>query len=271
MQRFWSRYKQQKPACAGLGILILWVSLGIFAPSLSPHNPIEQNPALRYQSPCPKYLFGTDQFGRDVLSRMLFGARLSLGLGLSITGMALFIGIMLGAAAGLLGGIWDAIIMRSVDLLLAFPVLFLLIACIAMFGSEISVFVLILVLTSWMDLARVVRAEVSSLKQRDFIKSAYVLGFSKTRILFAHLLPNLLPPIIAIAVLRIADIILIESSLSFLGLGIQPPGISWGNIIRDGRDVLATAWWITTFPGLAITLTAISFHWIGDGIRKAAG
>ncbi|KAA3660057.1 MAG: ABC transporter permease [Calditrichaeota bacterium] len=185
--------------------------------------------------------------------------------------MALFVGIRLGASAGLLGGIWDAIIMRTVDLLLAFPILFLLIACIAMFGSEINVLVLILVMTSWMDLARIVRAEVLSLKQRDFIKSAIALGFSKRRILFVHLLPNLFPPIIAIAVLRIADIILLESSISFLGLGVQPPGISWGTIIRDGRDVLATAWWITAFPGLAITTTTISFHWIGGGIRKAVG
>ncbi|KAA3657421.1 MAG: ABC transporter permease, partial [Calditrichaeota bacterium] len=135
IKKIWLRFKQQKLACAGLSILIFWISLGIFSPSISPHNPLEQNLAHRYQSPCGSNLLGTDQFGRDILSRLLIGARISLGLGLAITAMALFVGIMLGASAGLLGGIWDAIIMRTVDLLLAFPILFLLIACIAMFGS----------------------------------------------------------------------------------------------------------------------------------------
>jgi len=208
--------------------------------------------------------------GRDILSRLILGSRISLGLGLTVTAIALLFGATLGAAAGYIGGKLDTLIMRTVDLLLSFPLIYLLVSCVALFGSNWGVLVLVMAATSWMDIARVIRAEVISLKERDFIKAAQVLGLSRARIIFRHLLPNALAPVAAFAALRLADVILIESSLSFLGLGVQPPAISWGSIIRDGRDMLASAWWIVTFPGLAILLTAMALNWMGAGLRKSS-
>lgn len=243
--------------------------MGRLAPTLAPYDPMLTSFEQRYQAPSWSHFLGTDQFGRDVLSRLLLGSRLSLDLGLTVTATALLIGILLGIAAGYLGGPVDTAIMRGVDMLLAFPLIYLLVTCVALFGANWNMLVLIMSLTSWMDLARFVRAEVLSLKERDFIKAAHVLGFSRRRIIFRHLLPNALTPIIAFAALRLADVILLESSLSFLGLGIQPPAVSWGSIIRDGRDVLASAWWIATFPGLAIMLMVMALNWVAEGFRKA--
>lgn len=243
--------------------------LGILAPELAPQDPFAQIFSQRYQPPSWNHFLGTDQFGRDVFSRLLLGARVSLGLGLSVTAFALALGTLLGATAGYLGGKLDALIMRLTDLLLAFPLIYLLATCVALFGAHWGVLVLIMSLTSWMDVARLVRAEVLSLKERDFIKAAHLLGFRRRRIIFLHLLPNALAPVIAFAALRLADVILLEASLSFLGLGVQPPAVSWGSIIRDGRDMLASAWWIVTFPGLALMLTAMILNWIAEGFRKA--
>jgi ABC-type dipeptide/oligopeptide/nickel transport system permease subunit len=266
--RTWRRFTQQKLSSTGLILMAAWMLAGMLAPQLAPHDPFEQVLAQRYQSPGWNHLLGTDQFGRDILSRVLLGARISLGLGLSATTIALLVGMTLGAVAGYLGGKLDTCIMRGVDLLLAFPLIYLLTTCVALFGNNWGMLVLVIAATSWMDMARLIRAEVMSLKERDFIKAAQVLGFGRRRIIFRHLLPNALAPAIALAALRLADIILIESSLSFLGLGVQPPAVSWGSIIRDGRDVLAGAWWIVTFPGLAIILTAMGLNWIGEGLRK---
>jgi peptide/nickel transport system permease protein len=241
---------------------------GIFAPQLVPYDPQAQAFDQRYQPPSWNHLLGTDQFGRDILSRLLIGSRVSLGLGLSVTTIALMIGTTLGAAAGYVGSNVDTLIMRGVDLLLSFPLIYLLVCCVALFGNDWGILILVMATTSWMDIARLIRAEVMSLRERDFIKAAQVLGFSRARIIFRHLLPNALSPVIAFAALRLADVILIESSLSFLGLGVQPPTVSWGSIIRDGRDVLTSAWWVVTFPGIAITLTAMSLNWMGDGLRK---
>lgn len=265
----WRRFIQHKLASAGLILMISWMLAATLAPQLAPHDPFEQALAQRYQPPGGNHVLGTDQFGRDVFSRLLIGSRLSLGLGLTVTAIALLLGTLLGAVAGYFGGKLDALIMRSADLLLAFPLIYLLVTCVALFGANWQVLVLLMSLTSWMEVARLVRAEVMSLRERDFIKAAQGRGFSRRRIIFRHLLPNALSPVIAFAALRLADVILLESSLSFLGLGVQPPNVSWGSIIRDGRDVLASAWWIVTFPGLAIMLTAMTLHWIAEGFRKA--
>ncbi|NUO81536.1 ABC transporter permease [candidate division KSB1 bacterium] len=238
-----------------------------FAPEMAPHDPFAQVLSQRYQAPSWDHLLGTDQFGRDVLSRLLIGTRITLGLGLAVTTLALTLGMLLGSAAGYIGGKLDALIMRAADLLLAFPLIYLLVTCVAFFGSHWGVLVLMMSLTSWMDIARMVRAEVMSLKARDFIKAAQVLGFSRRRIIFLHLLPNALAPVIAFAALRLADVILLEASLSFLGLGVQPPAVSWGSVIRDGRDVLASAWWIATFPGLALVLTALALNRLAEDFR----
>jgi peptide/nickel transport system permease protein len=267
--RTWRRFKQQKFSSAGLILIVTWMLAAMLTPRLAPHDPFAQAFEQRYQSPSWNHFLGTDQFGRDVLSRLLLGSRLSLGLGLTVTTIALLIGTLLGAAAGYLGGKLDTLIMRGVDLLLAFPLIYLLATCVALFGANWGILVLIMSLTSWMDVARLVRAEVMSLKERDFIKAAHVLGLRRRRIIFRHLLPNALAPVMAFAALRLADVILIESSLSFLGLGVQPPAVSWGSIIRDGRDVIASAWWIVTFPGLAIMLTTMALNWIAEGFRKA--
>lgn len=269
MSNIWHRFKH--PKLAGLGFILAasGVAAGIFAPYFTPHDPFRQILVQRYQPPSWHHLFGTDQFGRDVLSRLLIGSRLSLSLGVAVTTLALLIGTTLGAVAGYWGGKLDTVLMRIVDLLLSFPLIYLLVTCVALFGTNWSILVLVMALTSWMDIARLVRAEVLSLKERDFIKAAQVLGYRRRRIVFRHLLPNALSPIIAFAALRLADVILLESSLSFIGLGVQPPAVSWGSIIRDGRDVIASAWWIVAFPGLAIMLTALSLNWIGAGLRKA--
>jgi len=269
MSKIWHRFKRQKLACVGFVLIVSWMMLGFFAPKLAPYDPFEQVPNRRYQAPNMHHLCGTDQFGRDILSRLLIGSRVSLSLGLAVTTVALLIGTTLGAVAGNFGGALDAVIMRGVDLLLSFPLIYLLVTGIAFFGANWTILVLVMGLTSWMDVARLVRAEVLSLKERDFIKAAQVLGLSQSRIVFRHLLPNALSPIIVLFALRLADAILLESSLSFLGLGVQPPAVSWGSIIRDGRDVLARAWWIVTFPGLAIILTAMGLNWIAEGLRKA--
>lgn len=264
MSKIWHRLKH--PKLAGLGFVL---AVGIFAPYFTPHDPFRQILVQRYQPPSWHHLFGTDQFGRDVLSRLLIGSRISLGLGVAVTTLALLIGTTLGAVAGYWGGKLDTVLMRIVDLLLSFPLIYFLVTCVALFGTNWSILVLVMALTSWMDIARLVRAEVLSLKERDFIKAAQVLGYRRRRIVFRHLLPNALSPIIAFAALRLADVILLESSLSFIGLGVQPPAVSWGSIIRDGRDVIASAWWIVAFPGLAIMLTALGLNWIGAGLRKA--
>lgn len=269
MSRIWPRLARQKLVVMGLIFVMSWLVVGRLALTLAPYDPMSTSFEQRYQAPSWRHLLGTDQFGRDVLSRLLLGSRLSLDLGLTVTATALLIGILLGIAAGYLGGPVDTAIMRGVDMLLAFPLIYLLVTCVALFGANWNMLVLIMSLTSWMDLARFVRAEVLSLKERDFIKAAHVLGFGRRRIIFRHLLPNALTPIIAFAALRLADVILLESSLSFLGLGIQPPAVSWGSIIRDGRDVLASAWWIATFPGLAIMLMVMALNWVAEGLRKA--
>ena len=244
-------------------------ALCAFAPQLAPHDAFAQILSERYQAPSWNHPLGTDQFGRDVFSRMLLGARVTLGFGFAAAVLALALGALLGSAAGYFGGKLDALVMRAADLLLAFPLVYLLVACAAFFGSQGIVLVFMMSLTSWMDVARLVRAEVMSLKERDFIKAAHVLGFRRGRIIFFHLLPNALAPVTAFAALRLADVILLESSLSFLGLGVQPPGVSWGSIIRDGRDALASAWWIATFPGLALALTAIALNALAESFRKA--
>jgi peptide/nickel transport system permease protein len=265
----WHRFKRQKIAGAGVILVLTLTTTGIVAPKFIPCDPFAQTLSQRYQPPSRSHLLGTDQFGRDLLNRMIVGSRISLGIGLVVTVMALAIGTMLGAVAGYFGGKLDTLIMRWVDLLLAFPLIYLLVAGVAFFGAEWIILILVMAATSWMDIARLVRAEIMSLKERDFIKAAEVLGLGRARIIFRHLLPNALAPVIAAAALRMADVMLIESSLSFLGLGVQPPAVSWGSIIRDGRDVLTTAWWIVSFPGLAIALTTMSLNWIGEGMRKA--
>lgn len=213
------------------------------------------------------FLLGTDQFGRDLASRLLFGARASLRIGLLAGLLTLALGVAVGSLAATLGGVVDSLLMRFTDTLLAFPHLFVVIALAAVFQVNSVWIAVILGLTGWMATARLIRAEMLTLRGSDFVLAANAVGQPPLRILVRHLLPNALTPVIAYSALRIGDLILVEASLSFLGLGVAPPTPTWGNMIDQGSHVLTSAWWVATFPGVAIALTVIGFHLLGDGLR----
>jgi len=215
------------------------------------------------------FILGTDQYGRDILSRVIYGSRISLSIGFLVVLISVTLGTVIGVTSGYFGGWVDAVMMRVVDVLVAFPALFLILIIIATFGNSIYLIVITLSFTGWMGVARIVRSQVLSLKEQEFILAAKSLGLSNLRIISRHLAPNTLTPVIIAATLRIGSIILTEAGLSFLGLGVQPPTPSWGNIINEGRDSLLNYWWISTFPGIAILTTVVCFNLIGDGVRDA--
>jgi len=261
-------FTENKPLFIGSVIILLLAIVALFAPLLSPYayDRIDSNKIL--QAPSRLHLFGTDQLGRDVLSRMMFGARISLSVGLIAVGIATLIGVILGAAAGYYGGAIDRIITIFIDIMLCFPVFFLILSVVALLEPNIYNIMIVIGLTSWMGQARLVRAEVLSLKERDFILAERVLGASNMRIIIKHLLPNTMGPVIVSAILGVAAAILVESGLSFLGIGIQPPTPSWGNILNEAKLSLGIAWWLSLFPGLAIFITIIAFNLIGEGLKK---
>jgi peptide/nickel transport system permease protein len=215
------------------------------------------------------FLLGTDQYGRDIFSRVIYGSKISLSIGFLVVLISVTLGTVIGVSSGYFGGWVDNVMMRLVDVLIAFPALFLILIIIATFGNSIYLIVITLSFTGWMGVARIVRGQVLSLKEQEFILAAKSLGLSHLRIIFRHLVPNALTPVIVAATLRIGSIILTEAGLSFLGLGVQPPTPSWGNIINEGRDSLLNHWWISTFPGIAILSTVVCFNLIGDGVRDA--
>jgi len=265
------RFMRNRVARAGLGLVVALYCVAILAPLLAPHDPNAQNDIVRtrYLAPNPEYPLGTDKFGRDVLSRIIYGARISLSIGFIAVGLAITVGTMLGAVAGYFGGAVEWVIMRSVDVLIAFPRLFIVLTLIAVYSPQIWLIIAVLGLTGWMAVARLVRGQILSLKQQEFMQATRALGLPHLRVIVRHVLPNTLSPVIVAATLMIGDVILTEAVLSFLGLGVQPPTASWGNIINQGRDNLLGAWWIATFPGLAIVLTVVSYNLLGDGLRDA--
>lgn len=259
------------PALAGIWVVGAICLVALLAPLISPFDPNVQGSlvAERFLAPSRAHLLGTDNLARDVLSRLLYGARVSLTIGLLAVAVSVTVGTLVGAVAGYLGGWVDAVVMRIVDTFLAFPRLVLLITIVALFDPGMLLVVAVLGLTLWPSTARLVRAEVLALRQRDFILAAEALGFSRRRIVFGHLVPNALGPIIVAATLGIGDTIVLEAGLSFLGLGVQAPTASWGSMVDAGRANLLGAWWIATFPGLAIVGTVLAFNLVGDGLRDA--
>ena len=255
-----------------VGIAIVgMLSMGaIFAPLLAKHDPNKIVFEDVLTGPSQKHILGADQLGRDLFSRMLFGARVSLLVGVIAVGIAVLAGLVLGSLAGFLGGITDTLIMRFVDIMLCFPAFFLILAVVAILEPSIVNIMVIIGLTSWMGVARLVRAEILSLKEREFILAAKAFGVSNIRIIWRHLIPNALSAVIVNATLGVAGAILLESSLSFLGLGVQPPTPSWGNILAESKETLGVAWWLSLFPGLAILLTVVGFNLLGEALRERA-
>jgi peptide/nickel transport system permease protein len=265
-------FKKNRLAMGGLAVMIILYLVTLLTPLLAPYDPAAQGDIItsRYLSPSAEHWLGTDKFGRDILSRVLYGARISLSIGFVAVGISITLGTLIGALAGYFGGWVDAVLMRFTDMMLAFPRLVLLIVVIAVFESpSIWLVVVVLGLTGWMGTSRIVRGEVLSLREREFVQAARALGMGDLRIILRHVIPNTMAPVIVSATLGIGLTILTEASLSFLGLGVQPPTPSWGNMVADGRDALTEAWWIATFPGLAIVLTVVAFNLLGDGLRDA--
>jgi peptide/nickel transport system permease protein len=264
-------FAKNRTAVAGLVVIVLLYLVALLTPLLAPYDPTFQGnlTSERYVGLSAAHPFGTDQFARDVLSRLLYGTRISLLIGFVSVGISVTIGTLLGAMAGYLGGFVDGLIMRFVDMVISFPQLVLLITIIALFEPSIFLIVAVLGLTLWPSTARIVRGEVLSLREREFVQAARALGYSRRRIVLKHLIPNALAPVIVAATLGIGNTIVLEAGLSFLGLGVQPPTPSWGTMVADGRNVLLNAWWLSTFPGLAIVFTVLSFNLVGDGLRDA--
>lgn len=255
---------------------LLWLGLflvgtislaALLAPLLATHDPFMQNLDAILQPPSPEHLFGTDKTGRDLFSRMLYGARVSLWVGFVSVGISVSVGLFLGLLAGYFKGIVDECIMRFVDVMLCFPTFFLILAVIAFLESSLFNIMMVIGLTSWMSVARLVRAETLSLREREFIHAARLSGAGTTRILLLHILPNALGPVLVAATLGVAGAILIESGLSFLGIGVQHPLPSWGNILIEGKETLGVAWWLSLFPGLAILIAVLAYNLLGEGLR----
>ncbi len=251
----------------GLIIVLTLILVALFAPYIAPFDPTFINDKKVLMPPDGINWFGTDELGRDVFSRLVYGSRISIEVGIIAVGISTIIGTILGAISGYFGGIVDTIIMRFVDIMLCFPAFFLILAVIAYLEPSIANIMIIIGLTSWMGICRIVRAEFLSLKNRDFVIAAKINGAKTLRIIFIHILPNVLPSILVYATLGVAGAILTESALSFLGLGVQPPTPSWGNMLTSGKDNIEIAWWLSVFPGLAIFITVMGFNFLGEGLQ----
>jgi peptide/nickel transport system permease protein len=269
IKNFWRHFKKNRLGVGGLVIIIIVFFIAIFAPFLSLYDPGKTDVSLKLKSPSFQHYLGTDQLGRDVFSRMLYGSQISLSVGFVAVGISILIGILVGAMAGYKGGWVDSLLMRFVDIMLSFPSFFLILTVVAILRPNIYNVMIVIGITSWEGTARFVRAEFLSLRERDYVQAARALGVKDRRIIFRHILPNALAPVFVTASLGVASAILIEAGLSFLGFGVQPPAPSWGNILTEGRTYIFDAWWLTVFPGLAILITVLSFNLFGEGLRDA--
>jgi peptide/nickel transport system permease protein len=268
--RLLSALARKRAGAVGLIIVTLNVVVALLAPVISPHDPLDQDVARRLLPPAwlaggaPAHVLGTDQLGRDILSRIIHGSRVSLLIGLLSVLLSLPVGVCLGLLAGYFTGRLDDITMRIADVQLAFPFILLAITIAGVLGPSLRNVILILAVGGWVIYARLARGQVLSLREKEFIEAARSLGGGNFRILFRHLLPNVASPIIVVGTFAVAQMILLESSLSFLGLGVQPPTPTWGGMLNDGRAYITVAWWLTTFPGAAIMLTVLGINFVGD-------
>jgi peptide/nickel transport system permease protein len=269
MRAFWRTFRKNRLAVWAGAIVVVLVAVAALAPLLAPWDPHRPDVKRMLEQPSGRHPLGTDQLGRDVLSRMIYGARVSLAVGFVSVGIATAIGLFLGAIAGYRGGSVDAAIMRLVDLMLVFPSFFLLLAVLAFLRPSIWTIMTVIGLTSWMRVARLVRAEFLALKEREFVMWSHAIGASGFRIVWRHILPNAIAPVLVAMTLGVPAAILTESGLSFLGLGVQPPYATWGNILNEGKDAIEIAWWLSFYPGLAILLTVLAYNLFGEGIRDA--
>lgn len=266
----WKRFKRNKLSIVGALIVAALIAIAFLAPFIAPYDPMDIDINNILAPPCASHPFGTDELGRDVLSRMIYGSIISLKVGIVAVGISICIGIIIGSLAGFFVGKIDAVLMRFVDIMLTFPTFFLMLAVLAIVPKP-SIYIIMVVIgvTSWMDVARLVRAEFLTLRERDFVLAARVSGAGNIRLILSHILPNALSPVFVAATFGVAGAILVESSLSFLGFGVQPPTPSWGNILTAGKDNIEVAWWLSLYPGLAILITVLSYNLVGEGLRDA--
>lgn len=265
----WRHLKKSRIGMAGLCIIVLLLITAIFAPYIAPYDPVDQNILARYKGPSAEHWLGTDEMGRDILSRIIHGSRISLTVGILSVSLAMVIGVTLGLMAGYYGGLIDMLVMRFMDIMLAFPAIILAIAIVAILGPKLQNAMIAIAIINIPRFARIVRSSAISLKESEFIKAAKALGAGDVKILLNHLLPNAMAPLIVQTTLSIATAILEAAALSFLGLGAQPPLPEWGAMLSDARSALQKAPWVATFPGLAIIFGVLGFNLLGDGLRDA--
>jgi peptide/nickel transport system permease protein len=263
------RFAQSRSAILGGFLIVALLTAVILAPVLSPHDPLDQSFPRQLKPPSRGYLLGTDEFGRDILSRIIFGARIALGIGSLAVGIAVALGVPLGLVAGYFGGVLDTAIMRTMDVLLAFPYLLLALIVVTLLGFGLTNVMIAVGLVYVPQYSRIVRSVTLSVRERLFVEAAHAMGGSNLRIMLRHVLPNCLAPIIVQTTLSLGWAIVNAAGLSFLGLGAQPPTPEWGAMLSSGREYMRNAPWITTFPGLAILFTALGFNLLGDGLRDA--
>lgn len=265
----WARLRKNRLALAGLVILVFLVVVSLVTPWIAPYGYEEQNLVLGATAPSWEHWFGTDIFGRDLLTRVMYGGRVSLMVGFIATAVALLIGVLYGTVAGFIGGKVDAIMMRMVDILYALPFMIFIILLMVIFGRNILLLFLAIGAVEWLTMARIVRSQVLNLRKQEFVEAAFSLGLSRWRIIRKYLIPNTLGPVIVYTTLTIPSVMLLEAFLSFLGLGIQPPQSSWGLLINAGVETMEEYPWLLIFPGLALAITLFSLNFLGDGLRDA--
>lgn len=269
--RAWERFKKNRMAVISLGILLALIVLALLAPVIAPFDPAEQDLLNRLKPPSGTHWFGTDDLGRDLFTRVLFGARVSLAVGIFSVIFNVIIGVTVGSIAGYYGGKVDSILMRFVDVMLAFPQFFLLITVVTLLKPSLFNIIVVLTAFGWMGKARLLRGQIMSVKNREYIEAAKSMGLPDHRIIFFHVLPNAIAPVIVAAAMNMGSMILTESGLSFLGLGIQPPTASWGNLLQSAQSlkIMIEAPWYPVFPGMMIFITIMCFNFVGDGLRNA--